>query len=375
MIDEDVALLESWIVNDSLRTNQRIAARLDLEQRNREMNSNRKAETNAIVFRRVPGGMRILPQDNFTLLAAMAAGLLGRAKPDWDGWLSVLERHVDRSEDPAIWTALLIFRGAPLSWADRPRATRLVQAIWDRFPDAFSDKYVSDFIWHNRDLVTSEVIKTIRDCWLVGNDTGNRQAAGELLMATVLLNPEDKIASAQLEQILVGSDTPERLGALFTASAAWREASLRPEAHHVLMRFAQQAAGHEASAIAGAMSHWEPPVADAFTKELLGAVTSNPAMLRVCLNRSFTRDLQELLLSPGFAELVLELAERCTELMFAQGESRVRMPYGESFVSIAIALQRSTDPLRSRAMDLYERLLDGAAYGAEEAAAASLSRS
>lgn len=375
LIDEDVALLESWIVNDSLRTNQRIAARLDLEQRNREMNSNRKAETNAIVFRRVPGGMRILPQDNFTLLAAMAAGLLGRAKPDWDGWLSVLERHVDRSEDPAIWTALLIFRGAPLSWADRPRATRLVQAIWDRFPDAFSDKYVSDFIWHNRDLVTSEVIKTIRDCWLVGNDTGNRQAAGELLMATVLLNPEDKIASAQLEQILVGSDTPERLGALFTASAAWREASLRPEAHHVLMRFAQQAAGHEASAIAGAMSHWEPPVADAFTKELLGAVTSNPAMLRVCLNRSFTRDLQELLLSPGFAELVLELAERCTELMFAQGESRVRMPYGESFVSIAIALQRSTDPLRSRAMDLYERLLDGAAYGAEEAAAASLSRS
>ncbi|MCV2216538.1 NACHT domain-containing protein [Thauera sp. Sel9] len=374
LIDEDVALLESWIVNDSLRTNERIAARLDLEQRNREMNSNRKAETNAIVFRQAPGGMRILPQDNFTLLAAMAAGLLGRAEPDWNGWLSALERHVDRSEDPAIWTALLIFRGAPLFWADRPRVTRLLQTIWDRFPDAFSDKYVSDFLWHNRDLVTGEMMKAIRDRWLVGNDAGNRQAAGELLMATVLLNPEDKIASVQLEQILVGPDTPERLGALFTASAAWREASLRPGAHHVLMRFAQQAAGHEASAIADAVSHWEPPVADEFTKEFLDAVASNPAALRVCLNRSFTRDLQELLLSPGFEELVLELAERCTELMFAQGESRVRMPYGESFVSIAIALQRSKDPFRSRAMDLYERLLDGAAYGAEEAAAASLSR-
>jgi hypothetical protein len=141
------------------------------------------------------------------------------------------------------------------------------------------------------------------------------------------------------------------------------------------MRFVQHAAGHEASAIARAVSHWEPPVADAYTKEFLNAVASNPAVLRVCLDRSFTRYLQELLLSPGFEELVLELAERCTELMFAQGESRVRMSYGESFVSVAIALQRSTDPLRSRAMDLYERLLDGAAYGAEEAAAASLSRS
>lgn len=375
LIDEDVALLESWIINDSLHTNKRIAARLDLEQRNREMNSNRRAETNAIVFRRTPGGMRILPQDNFTLLAGMAAGLLGRTEPDWDGWLSALERHVDRPEDPAIWTAILMFRGAPLFWADRPRATRLVQTIWDRFPDTFSDKYVSDFLWQNRDLVTGEMMKAIRDHWLVGNDAGNRQAAGELLMATVFLNSEDKIASVQLEQILVGPDTPERLGALFTASAAWREASLRPGAHHVLMRFVQQAAGHEASAIARAVSHWEPPMADAYTKEFLNAVASNPAVLRVCLDRSFTRYLQELLLSPGFEELVLELAERCTELMFAQGESRVRMSYGESFVSVAIALQRSTDPLRSRAMDLYERLLDGAAYGAEEAAAASLSRS
>ncbi len=374
LINEDIELLESWIINDPQHTKERIKARLDLEERNRALNSHHKPEVEPIVFRRSPGGMRILPQDNFTLLATIASGLLGRTKPDWDGWLSVLERHVDRSEDPAIWTALLIFRGASLLWADRPRSTQLVRTIWDRFPDAFSDKYVSDFIWRNRDLVTYEVAKEIRDSWLVGNDTGTRQAAGELLMATVLLNPDDKMTSAQLEQILVGPDTPERLGALFTASAAWREASLRPGAHHVLMRFAQQATGHEASAIAGAVTHWKTPVADEFTKEFLDIIASNPAVLRICLNRSFTHDLQELLLSPDFAELVLKLVECCTALIFAQDESRVRMPYGESFVSIAIALQRSTDPLRSRAMDLYERLLDGAAYGAEEAAVASLSR-
>lgn len=376
LVDEDVALLESWIVNDPQRTIERIAARLDLEQRNRAANSHHKPEAAPIVFRRGPGGMRILPQDNFALLAAIAAGLLGRAEPSWDGWLSALERHLERSEDPAIWTALLIFRGQPLFWADRPRAMRLVQAIWDRFPDAFLDKHVADFLWRNRDLVACEVMKAVRDRWLEGDDPGNRQAAGELLMATVLLDPEDKAASVQLEQILAGSDTPERLGALFTASIVWHEDSraLRQGAHRVLMRFAPQANGHDALAIAGAVSHRDPLAADAFAKELLVAIASNPAVLRVCLNRSFTRDLQELLLSPGFEELVLEVAERCTELMFAKGESRVRTPYGESFVSIAIALQRSMDPLRSRAMDLYERLLDGAAYGAEEAAAASLAR-
>lgn len=376
LIDEDVGLLESWISNDSQLTAQRIAARLDLEQRNREMNSNRRAEASAIVFRRGPGGMRVLPQDNFTLLAAMAAGLLGREVPDWDGWLSALERHVDRSEDPAIWTALLIFRGAPLLWSDRSRATRLVQTIWDRFRDAFSDKYVADFLWQNRALVTDEVVKAVRDWWLTGDDAGNRQAAGELLMAARLLDPEDQTVFAQLEQILAGPDTPERLGVLFTASAAWREDSpeLHPEAHRVLMLYARQAAGHDALAIAGALAHRDTPVADDYTKELLGAIASNPAVLSICLDRSFTRDLQELLISPGFEETVLEVAERCTQLMFAKDESRVRMPYGESFVSIAITLQRSVDPLRRRAMDLYEQLLDGAAYGAEEAAAASLTR-
>lgn len=84
--------------------------------------------------------------------------------------------------------------------------------------------------------------------------------------------------------------------------------------------------------------------------------------------------LQEFLLNPGCEGVVLDITERCTQLIFAKEDSYVRMPYGESFVSIAITLQRSIDPMRSRAMDLYERLLDGAAYGAEEAATASLLR-
>lgn len=375
LVDEDVALLESWISNDPQLTAQRIAARLDLEQRNRKMNSHRKSEANAIVFRRVPSDMRILPQDNFTLLAAIAAGLLGRKVPCWDGWLSALERHVDRSEDPAIWTALLIFRGDPLFRADRPRATRLVHKIWNKFREAFSDKYVANFLWQNLDLVTEEVLKSVRDWWLTGDDAGNRQAAGELLMAARLLDLEDQTTFAHLEQILTGPDTPERLGVLFTASAAWREDSpkLRPEAHRVLMLFARKAYGHDALAIASAVARRDKPVADPYTKELLEAIASNPAVLGICLGRSFTNDLQELLISPGFEELVLDLAERCTQLAFATDDSRLRM-YGESFVSIAIALQRSIDPLRSRAMDLYERLLDGAAYGAEEAATASLKR-
>ena len=46
----------------------------------------------------------------------------------------------------------------------------------------------------------------------------------------------------------------------------------------------------------------------------------------------------------------------------------------EEFVQVTIALQRSDGPLRARAMDVYEKLLDAGTYGAEEAAKAAIGR-
>lgn len=200
-------------------------------------------------------------------LAAMATGLLGRADPDWDGWLSVLERHVARSEDPAIWTALLLFRGDPLFLADRVRALHLVQTIWEKFPDAFSDKDIADFLWRNREMVGNEVMRAIRDCWLISDDATNRQAAGELLMAAVLVDPEDGVASEQLEQILAGTESSERLGALFTAATAWLEDSpgLRSRAHGVLCALLSRRIG---------MMHWRSRAP--YLIQLLDRLTSLP---------------------------------------------------------------------------------------------------
>jgi hypothetical protein len=43
-------------------------------------------------------------------------------------------------------------------------------------------------------------MKAIRDHWLAGDKAENRQAAGELLMATMLIDPEDKAAYVQVER-------------------------------------------------------------------------------------------------------------------------------------------------------------------------------
>jgi hypothetical protein len=378
LADDDIAMLESWIVDDAGCAAQRIEQRIALEEANKKNRKSEKVEPDAVVFRRGNGGMRILPQDNFTLLSAMCAGWLRRVSPDYDAWLAALERHVKRHEDPAIWTALLMFRGKPLYWADRTRSTRLLDEIWNRYPEAFSDESLGDYLWAYRSMVSDRLWTSILDMWLSKEEDRVRQAAGEILTAAVLVDGEDESAENRLKSILAGAPTPERLGALFAACAAWCEDDpvIRSKAHAMLLRFvgnADEDASH-AIAIGHMLSFVDSLPGDALTKQMFESIAESQAVLKACLKRRFTHILQELLLNPGFEEVVLHISEKCADLMLADQQQSVRMPYGEGFVSIAITLQRSPDPLRGRAMDLYERLLDGAAYGAEEAAEASLSR-
>lgn len=48
--------------------------------------------------------------------------------------------------------------------------------------------------------------------------------------------------------------------------------------------------------------------------------------------------------------------------------------YDGEFIGLVIALQRSPIEIKTRAMTIYERLLDAEVYGAEDAAAFALRR-
>lgn len=68
------------------------------------------------------------------------------------------------------------------------------------------------------------------------------------------------------------------------------------------------------------------------------------------------------------------VTERIAGLIVDQHGGRHRGFIDRDFVQVAIALQRNDGPLRKRAMDVYEKLLDAGAYGAEEAAKAAVGR-
>lgn len=371
----DLELLESWIVDDDEIVRDRTVRRMNLDAANEERNRKDEPKTaSAVIFgNRFGGGVGILPQDNYAYLAAMASGVLCREPAERDEWLGILERHVDRADDPHIWEALLLYHGPTLFWANRERTLELFGRIWQRFPEALTI-FAGGRLWAYRAMLPPDVQTGMLARWIEQDGDKGAQAAGEFAMAAKIVGGDDDPLRDFATAMVEGPVSPQRLGCLFASSAAWRHnaGDLRDQAHAILTTFASSAVEDEAEALSTSLDGSRTLLPDRATREMLGAALANDAIFSAALTSWFADALQELLLHPGFEDIVLAVAERAVDkLIGREGGSRRGMIDGD-FVSIAIALQRAHGSQRARAMNLYERLLDAEVYGASEAAAAAL---
>lgn len=372
----DLELLESWIVDDLEVARDRTIRRINLDTANKERNKRDdepKAASAMIFGDRFGGGFGVLPQDNYAYLAAMASGVLCRDPAERDEWLGMLERHVDRADDPHIWEALLLYHGPTLFWANRERTLELFSRVWRRFPEAFTVT-AGGRLWAYRAMLPADVQRGMMARWIEQEGDRGAQAAGEFAMASKIVGDDDDPLRDLATAMLAGPPSRQRLGCLFAASAAWRHNAgrLRDDAHGILVAFSSTASGDEAEALSTSLDGSRTLLPDHATREMLRAALHNDAILSAALTSWFGDALQELLLHPGFEDIVLAVAERAVDKLIGREDGSRRGMIDSDFVSIAIALQRAHGSQRARAMDLYERLLDAEAYGASEAAAAAL---
>jgi hypothetical protein len=142
----DIDLLRSWLQRDAALLGEETIQNAEVRRSNRERNEKPEQLPEAILFGQ-GGGMHVIPQSNFTILSAIAAGYLQREAVDCDGWLMELEAHVEEPEDPEIWSAILMWRSHELWWTDPARTGALIGAIWRHFPAAFDDAGIVQTLW------------------------------------------------------------------------------------------------------------------------------------------------------------------------------------------------------------------------------------
>jgi hypothetical protein len=368
--DAGVAVLEGWIEREPDVISAQIQRRLEFDIRDREAR-NGAGHCEPMLFG-AGLGMEVLPQENFTILAAISNALLFRELPDYQAWSDVLERHLDDPEDPAVWTAILLWRGDHLRMADPTRVSQFLDRLWELHRGAWLDVRLVRFLWQLRSRIPERVKIDVMARWLGAGGKRERQAAAELVTAAHIVCPDSDLDRILFER-LDRDDAFTEAGIMFSAAAAWRERdpAIRSVAHQMVMKALPVADDMAAKALARAVNRRSTMIRDTRTKDLLSALIENEAVFREAMDHRFCEALQGLLLYPGYDDVVLTVVERAVPLITRAGPQRA---VGEDLVRVAIALQRGSVALRPRAMDVYERLLDAAVHGAEEAAEASLSR-
>lgn len=366
--DDSIRLLESWLENDPAVIAEKVERRLANRARNEDGDSRERGAPQPLISGG-RGSVEIVPQDNYSVLDAIFRGLIGRDDRDYDQWLTVLERHAERTEDPHVWSFLLVSTGKWLINADREHVGRLLTHLWQRDARIFHRIDLGKLLWLARSVVPDDLMIAVMRAWSVDPRDEWRQAAAEVSEAFRLVEPSTDVAAA-LSDLLCDVPSPALTGRLFTAAAAWRDGDrdLREKAHALLMQFVDVAEGDQAHAISSAVDQAREMPADDLTRELICQVADNDAVLEASLTGWFAEGLQSLLLYPGFDEPVLRVVERVSERVADKSSAAHSAGIDRDFVQVAIALQRSEGPIRTRAMDAYERLLDAGAYGAEEAA-------
>jgi hypothetical protein len=373
--DITIKMLQGWLENDPEKISADILRREENETRNKALNGKgeRPIPEPFLFDGHRMGGTRIVPQDNFSILDAIFKGLMDRPERDYDQWIGILEDQARKDEDPHIWTFLLVWQSRWLYWADRDRVKAFIQSLWDRDSAIFFNTDLVGVFWQYRAIFRDEILIAIVSFWFQSDDENCNQAAAEFAQAMALIEPDHPV-SQTLSGFLSDEASPNLTGRLFSAASAWRDgdAPLRSRAHLILMKFSAEAVGEQAHAISSAVDRQDTLRADELTRELVAAVAENQELLAASLTGRFADGLQSLLLYPGFDETVMHVTEKMAEFIVDKKGGQHRGFIDKDFVQVSIALQRNDGPLRARAMDVYEKLLDAGAYGAEDAAQDSL---
>ncbi len=316
------------------------------------------------------GGMRILPGGNYPVLHALEVGFLLRSPPAADLWLAILEEHLERCENPKVWTAAadnLRF----LQHADRERAVAFLERLFEKEPAlSGSIEGLRLLAWTHRWLPAPVVHRWITKL-LSGDWDRAQQAAGEFVMLRAFTVPEDPLPAAMLEEWIgsttVGIETSDFVfGIACTVAGVWPEVACRSAATSWIERLAPLADHKLATGLRSIFSLHQGKPCDVATERVLRAcrasnaiLTSDQHFLPVLLKSSLRDGIDPFLVG----EVALSMVKANGGEEPNQG-SRWASSSSDLF-EIATALQR-IEAARHIGTELFEALLALEVYGIEE---------
>jgi len=305
-----------------------------------------------------------LPDGNFPVLIALTAGYLNQPAPAVDRWLTMLERHKDRVEDPAVWEALTS-RLANVLAAEPARAERFLDELFEAYPNVRDSRGGVVLIARSMHHLSPAKVEEWIDSLRAGTWQRGRQASAELhvLLATRSNAPRSSIEWIERELSVVPLDAQTALGLAHSAAHVWALPDRREAAARIISRLFPEGTISVTEALMGAFR--EGLIADAATELVLGSTLGSQNLV-TSGSYALVESMADLL--PAHGATIADVADHIVaEIRGAERPNSVSI--GRDLTDIAMTLQRLASPLRERGLTLFESLLEIDVYGAKDALA------
>jgi hypothetical protein len=308
----------------------------------------------------------VLPRGNYPVLQTLAISLLVHKPPASDRFLEILERHLSRREDLAVWQSLLRFIPY-LANANRARSRSFIQNLFHAYPALFETvdgvRFMATVhVWIGDELV-QEFMHALESCsWPLAP-----QALGEFACLRVALVPTDAAANAVVESALGADDASlgkTALGVALSAAETWGNPRFRATCHPILVRMiAKDGPIRRATLRVFNREGGERLPNDCQTTELLASMAGHSDLLRDHTAHSILTGLRELL-EDGFAPAAAARLGRA--ILEASGNTvgdfrTVGPTLVKDLVALAFTFQRYPET-RTDGTWMFERLLLDFAY-------------
>ena len=316
------------------------------------------------------GGIRFLPGGNYPILRALEMGWMLRQPPAADVWLTALEAHLGRHENPEVWATLA--DDLRFLWhANRARTVAFFGKLFDEQPSVANGlPGLLLLAWCHRWLPDDFVHSLLRR-WLKGDWDRSRQTAGEFAALRTLLVPEDAVVAALLEEHLAsplnGGQTSDFLfGVACTMANTWNDAACRLRATEWIERLAAVCDWKLAAGLRPIFHVAQDRSWDIYTERVLRACLGRPALLTVDtyflpkVLKDVLRDGMDPVLVGSVALGMIRSADSMTQ---AAGGGWITAV--SDFFEIATALQRIAET-RLLGIELFEELLAVDVHGISE---------
>ena len=308
--------------------------------------------------------MIMLPHGNYPILETISRACLLPKPPLTDRWLSILEEHLLRDEDPDVWKVLSIYWLPNLAFADKNRSGHFLDALFSKYPQVIISADGAVLIARTQSWVGESFVfkwlKQLRDSnWKFG-----AQAYAEIMLLRHAWFPECDLAKEAIKDILsVKHEGFEKMtdlfvGIAYTAVELWSELQYRTLGTKFLLRLIPTPDNRVLRAVSHIFGRENTLFYDDNMKRILDFLCIYPEVLANDRTGYLIEVLENIvIIDPDrvyqiCSAIVNKLGKKLTDI------SQSSAIWSENIINIALALNRLDMPHRERGLELFEKLLN-----------------